>query len=232
MKKKAAKKENGLTRSKASSLEVANYNDILNNVVELLESARRTSARATNAIMTATYWEIGRRVVEYEQGGSDRAVYGKLVVKQLASDLEKRFGRGFSARNVWYMREFYLGWQIVQTPSALFANSPKSQTLSGFLRGIETQPIVQTVSALSKEVGIAQTVFAQSKKTQIFQTASGKFDLGQIAARFSLPWSHYVLLLKVDNPDARRFYETEALRGGWCFVRSTIEPSPITPSIA
>ena len=71
------------------------------------------------------------------------------------------------------------------------------------------------MSALSKEVGIAQTVSAQSKETQIFQTASEKFDLSQIANRFPLPWSHYVLLLKVDNPDARRFYETEALRGGW-----------------
>ena len=44
---------------------------------------------------------------------------------------------------------------------------------------------------------------------------SWKFDLSQIAARFPLPWSHYVLLLKVDRPDARRFYETEAIRGGW-----------------
>jgi hypothetical protein len=42
-------------------------------VVELLETARRTTARAVNSIMTATYWEIGRRIVEFEQKGEKRA---------------------------------------------------------------------------------------------------------------------------------------------------------------
>ena len=62
---------------------------------------------------------------------------------------------------------------------------------------------------------ILQTLSAESKQAKIEQPGSGKVDLSQIAARFPLPWSHYVLLLKVDNADARQFYETEALRGGW-----------------
>ena len=57
--------------SKTDSLQ--GYDVVLTGVVELLETARRTTARAVNSIMTATYWEIGRRIVEFEQKGEKRA---------------------------------------------------------------------------------------------------------------------------------------------------------------
>ena len=79
----------------------------------------RAAARSVNAAMTATYWEIGRRVVEYEQGGKARAGYGEALVERLARDLTRRFGRGFGRRNLFQMRSFYLAYpQIVQTVSA------------------------------------------------------------------------------------------------------------------
>ncbi len=59
------------------------YGTILDGVVELLEAARRSSARAVNAVMTTTYWEIGRRIVEFEQGGKDRAEYGTKLLERL-----------------------------------------------------------------------------------------------------------------------------------------------------
>ena len=68
--------------------------------------------------ITGTYWEIGRRIVECEQDGEDRAEYGKRIVELLSNDLTKRFGRGFSSRNLWYMKDFFLSWKILQTPSA------------------------------------------------------------------------------------------------------------------
>ena len=83
------------------------YSDLLGGVSELLESARRASARAVNAFMTATYWEVGRRIVEFEQGGAKRAVYGEQLLKRLASDLTARLGRGFSVQNIENMRLFY-----------------------------------------------------------------------------------------------------------------------------
>jgi hypothetical protein len=61
-------------------------------------------ARSINAAMTATYWEIGRRIVEFEQGGADRAAYGDVLVERLAKDLTQRFGRGFSRQNLGQMR--------------------------------------------------------------------------------------------------------------------------------
>ncbi|NEQ67443.1 MAG: DUF1016 domain-containing protein [Symploca sp. SIO2D2] len=91
---------------------------MLNEVVELMETSRRQASRSINSIMTATYWEIGRRIVEFEQLGESRAEYGKQLISRLAHDLSTRFGRGFSKRNLEQMRRFYLLWSITQTPSA------------------------------------------------------------------------------------------------------------------
>ena len=108
-----------------------NYDSILSDVVELLEQSRRLTARSVNAIMTATYWEIGRRIVEVEQKGEERAEYGEKLLERLAEDLTNRFGRGFSLRNLRSFRAFYSTWQIRQTVSAEFAKvSGKSFNLA------------------------------------------------------------------------------------------------------
>ena len=96
------------------------YGEIRNDIIELLQAARAASARSVNALMTATYWEIGRRIVEFEQQGQERAEYGEALIKQLADDLTQQFGRGFGAVNLSQMRRFYLEWpaqKIFQTPS-------------------------------------------------------------------------------------------------------------------
>ncbi len=106
------------------------YGDILTSVVDLLETARRTAARTVNSIMTATYWEIGRRIVELEQDGGERAEYGTALVEQLSEDLTARFGRGFRRSNLFQMRAFYQAY-----PHAVERVSAQSddfiQTVSG-----------------------------------------------------------------------------------------------------
>jgi len=82
------------------------YSGLIRDLSGLLESARRAAVRAINAVMTATYWEIGRRIVEFEQGGEKRAEYGADLLETLAADLTRRFGRGFSRQNLQYMRQF------------------------------------------------------------------------------------------------------------------------------
>ena len=154
-----------------------NYEHIRTGIVELLKAARSAAARNVNSIMTATYWEIGRRIVVLEQGGEQRAGYGEQLIEQLATDLTGQFGRGFKRTNLWQMRAFYLAWpeaQILQTLSGEFA-------ISISFNDIEKRPT---------------------------STAA-------LAARFALPWSAYVRLLSVKNPEARTFYESEALRSGW-----------------
>jgi hypothetical protein len=96
----------------------AGYDSVLTEVVLLLEDSHRASAKAVNAVMTATYWEVGRRIVEGEQSGGKCASYGKELLKRLSADLTARLGRGFSQRNLEQMRLFYLGWRIPQTVSA------------------------------------------------------------------------------------------------------------------
>jgi predicted nuclease of restriction endonuclease-like (RecB) superfamily len=108
-----------------------NYEAIRAGIVDLLQNARQTAARSVNSLMTATYWEIGRQIVKFEQRGKIRASYGEQLIDQLASDLSKQFGRGFGRANLRQMRAFYLAWperQIRQTVSgksslALFFNS-------------------------------------------------------------------------------------------------------------
>ena len=89
---------------------MAGYSDLVGGIAALLEAARRTSARAVNAVMTATYWDIGRRIVEHEQGGNERAEYGEAVLARLAADLTHRYGRGFGLVNLSQMKKFYLLW--------------------------------------------------------------------------------------------------------------------------
>lgn len=166
------------------------YGDIHIGIVELLESARRAAARSVNALMTASYWEIGRRIVEFEQGGQERAEYGQQLLKRLSSDLTARFGRGFGVINLQQMRNFYyLCW-------------PSGQ-------------IYQTVSDISLPPQNLQTVSGESPSMTIVQTAAAPVDIVALAQRFPLPWSAYVRLLSVKNQAARSFYETGALRCGW-----------------
>jgi predicted nuclease of restriction endonuclease-like (RecB) superfamily len=101
-------------------------------VVGLLEGARRAAARSVNSVLTLTYWEVGRRIVEHEQKGDPKAEYGELLLDRLAVDLSERFGRGFSRSNVFQMRQFYLAYQ------------EKIQTVSGQSGG--RQAIIQTAS--------------------------------------------------------------------------------------
>ena len=150
-----------------------NYQTILGDIANVIDAARRSAARSVNCIMTAAYWLIGRRIVEFEQKGQLRAEYGEELIGRLAADLAARYGRGFSVRNVWQMKAFYLAWPIPQTSSA------------------------------------------ESEGREIMQTVSAESSLSSVAALFTLPWSAYVRLLSVKNENARHFYETEALRGGW-----------------
>ncbi|MGR3927242.1 PDDEXK nuclease domain-containing protein [Pseudocitrobacter faecalis] len=111
----------------------AGYQQIHDGIIYLVDSARTETVRSVNALMTATYWEIGRRIVEFEQGGETRAAYGAQLINRLSQDLSRRYKRGFSKQNLRQMRIFYLYFQrieILQTVSAEFSSTIR-QTLSG-----------------------------------------------------------------------------------------------------
>jgi len=119
-------------------------NELYDGIRQLVLSARQAVARGVNLLQVHTNYEIGRRIVEQEQGGADRAQYGKEIVKELAKHLTSDFGSGFSKSNIEYMRRFYLTYpgrniQIAQTLSGRFPGleegSPPAiaQTASGQL---------------------------------------------------------------------------------------------------
>lgn len=90
---------------------IAKTADVLyKNIAEILDESRRAAYRAVNFAMTQSYWHIGRIIVEEEQNGKDRAEYGKFLIKELAKRLTENFGKGFTATNLKYMRQFFLAF--------------------------------------------------------------------------------------------------------------------------
>jgi hypothetical protein len=165
-------------------------NDLLREVRELILSARKAVVHSVDLIQVLTNFEIGRRIVEHEQGGEERAEYGKALLKELAAALSAEFGRGFSRSNLQTMRKFFLTYadrlpEKCQMPSGKLAPPQKSQTVSGELAHAKSLP-------------------------QILQMASAQF-----ISPFKLSWSQYVFLISIDNPDERGFYEIEAASNGW-----------------
>lgn len=105
--------------------------DFLQGVSEVLAKARKNAKTAVNLSMVYAYFEIGRMIVEEEQHGSNRAAYGKEILKELSVYLAKIYGKGFSVTNLKQMRQFYLTYandQIGQTLSDQFKNLPTVST--------------------------------------------------------------------------------------------------------
>jgi len=151
---------------------------LVKEIWDLVQSARRTAAQNVNTLQVVTNFEIGRRIVEYEQKGLRRAGYGERVLKELSLRLTEEIGRGFSERNLKYIRRFYLEYH-------------------------ETVP------------QIAQTVSGQLPAKTTTETPIGQTLSAQFTPTFTLSWSHYLILMTIDNRDERRFYEIESQQNQW-----------------
>ena len=104
--------------------------DVYASIKMLMENARIDAAKQVNNILVKTYWEIGRIIVEDEQGHSDRAEYGKSLIADLSKKLTKEYGKGFSRSNLQNMRNFYLSYPICQTLSGKLSWSHYCELLS------------------------------------------------------------------------------------------------------
>ncbi|WP_296128342.1 PDDEXK nuclease domain-containing protein [uncultured Anaerococcus sp.] len=104
--------------------------DVLKDIKTLMERSRNEVARQVNNILLETYWEIGRIIVEDEQGHSERAEYGKELINDLSRQLTKEYGKGFSKSNLFNMRKLYLSYPIFQTLSGKLTWSHYCELLS------------------------------------------------------------------------------------------------------
>lgn len=163
--------------------------DLIRRVREIVLSARALTARSIDTVQVSMNFAIGQRIVEHEQAGEKRAAYGQRVLAGLAEALTAEFGRGFSKRNLELMRKFYLTYSIRSSHA-----KPARSSLRSSLKSIAQTPSAQLApDALAM---IAQADSAQSTD-------------------FFLSWSHYVLLMGLENSDERSFYEIEATRQNW-----------------
>ena len=133
-------------------------NILFENISKIINAAKSQVIKTVNTTMVSTYFEIGRIIVEHEQGGKDRAEYGKETLKELSVRLTCEFGRGFSEDNLSRMRSFYI------------------------------------------------TYGSQIKNDEISATPLRKFELS---------WSHYLVLLRIDDELKRKFYEIESFQNKW-----------------
>lgn len=89
---------------------VQNYSTLISDLAVLIEQGRKTAVRYVNTALVATYWLMGRRIVEYEQKGKERAGYGEATLRRLSEDLIKKFGKSFSFPQLKNIRQFYLSY--------------------------------------------------------------------------------------------------------------------------
>ena len=130
--------------------------EVFSQIKTLLINARNHVVQSVNTTMVYTYFEIGRIIVENEQGGKERAEYNKQTLKKLSKQLTAEFGKGFSLRNLEYMRRFYIIYQKTQTVSALLpkmqlssAKSRKSSAMSRISRKGQTPSAISHKFTLS-----------------------------------------------------------------------------------
>lgn len=122
---------------------------LIGELAELIRQARQKVMRAVDTLQVQTCWQIGRHIIEFEQGGAERATYGTRLLPTLAKVLTARFGKGFDASNLRYMRLFYQAFPMCD------------------------------------------------------------------ALRHEISWTHYRLLLRIENPQARHWYMNEAAVQNW-----------------
>lgn len=108
-------------------------NNYINEVKEILKNARQKAYTAINSAMVEAYWEIGRRIVEEEQNGKERAEYGKEILQNLSKELTEEFGKGYSYRTLREIRQFYL----------MFSDFEKWRTVSAKLTWSHFQKVLR-----------------------------------------------------------------------------------------
>ncbi len=171
---------------------------LLDRIGEIVSEARSSTVQAVNTIMVKTYWEIGREIVENEQGGKSRAEYGKRFLQGLAGELTSRYGKGFSYPNLRKMRQFYYTYDICSTLSIKSTGGEQSRT-----------------PPLKSDAGeIGSTTLNLSGAIENRGTTLTKSRLAE-KILYRLSWSHICLLLAVSDQDARRFYEIEIVKNSW-----------------
>ena len=171
---------------------------IFGRIVDILEEARSHVARTINSAMVVAYWLIGREIVEEDQKGQKRADYGKALLQDLSRGLTERYGGGFSVTTLQDCRKFYLTYVhrlAIQHPLGAEFTMPAMDypVGRGFGKSGNPNPPGGELTPKQRPTGV--------------ESATGFHP--------DLSWSHYRALMRVENEEARQFYERETARNHW-----------------
>jgi len=106
-------------KPKPTGISTPTYKSILKDISLIYENAQSEGDGNWNKTTLFAHWKIGERIIEIEQGQKERAAYGDMVLKQLSKDLNRKFGKGFSDRNLRYMRKFYQVYKLKEVKTQL-----------------------------------------------------------------------------------------------------------------
>ncbi|MDF7806067.1 PDDEXK nuclease domain-containing protein [Pontiellaceae bacterium B12219] len=167
-----------------------NFESLVSFCGQTHEAMQRQAARSVNISLVVRNWLFGWYMVEYQQNGADRAEYGERFIDALSKKLNDSGIKGCSTTNLRHFRAFFQQYAEIR------------QTLSGELFNMHV------INGLE----IQQTVSGESA-SEMPSRISPAFQ--ELTSTFKLSWSHYVVLLSIDNPAERSFYEIEAAENSW-----------------
>ncbi len=180
------------------------FNGLCNAIAQIDKAFVENTAKAINKNVTARNWLTGYYIVHYEQNGNDRATYGAKTLQKLAERLNKK---SLSYRNLKLYRQFYMEFKNLARPVLEFTASEfgSNRLLTADL-GAKLEALPPVDANLANGVcQIGQAVIAQSEKIEIPpETLFNK-----------LPFTHLSLIMTLENPLARTFYELETIKGVW-----------------
>lgn len=165
-----------------------NTDALFNKVSAIIEEGRKYVSTAINLAEVYSKYQIGMYIVEEEQAGNKRAGYGKQVLLNLSERLTEKYGDGWSVEQLTLIRKFY----------TVYSNSVNADY------EIQNTDLEITESAPAK---IVNTVYQIQNLPKSIDPSS--------MPRFTLSWSHYIVLMRIKNEEERQFYEIEALREHW-----------------
>jgi predicted nuclease of restriction endonuclease-like (RecB) superfamily len=169
------------------------FEQLLTLFQETHRELQQRAARSVDIALVIRNWLFGWYIVEFEQGGADRAeLYGKNLINRLSEELKNLGLKGVSSTNLKQCRIFYTSYREIgqALPDQSLGQSTGWQKIRQAMSG-------ESSDSLSDAVITLQALSAE------------------LASRFTLGWTHYVALLTISNPDERRFYEIEAHENSW-----------------
>jgi hypothetical protein len=169
-----------------SEIDIQRIETLFEKISTLIEHARQHVYRTVNTAEVYTKFGIGRYIIEDEQQGNYRAAYGKAVLKGVSAKLTAKFGKGWSVESLTLCRKFYAVYSNFVNSDYEIENEFGKQCLRN-----------------SQTPGNQTTTNIRNAVSEIRQP------------KFTLTWSHYLVLMRIDNPDERSFYEIECARQMW-----------------